>query len=152
MVNSRAAFFLLAILLLVTLGGLFFFHPQSNQEPWQVFPATIDRDCAPWDGAAFTVTIQYDSETVIYITIWMAPDIKFPTTFPMSDDVEAEQDGYAYILPELDPFTPLYGDVSFKSVSVDTPVEGRFKFTSEQGDQFEGRFIAEWGDKIVYCG
>ena len=34
-----------------------FMYSSRNQDVAQVFPATIDRDCAPWDGSAFTVSI-----------------------------------------------------------------------------------------------
>lgn len=151
--KPRTSLLLLSILILIALGGIYYvFTSLSNQEPAQVFPATVNRDCAPWDGAAFTVAVRHGSGNVIYITIWQAPDIKFPTTFPMPDDAEAEQDGHAYILPELGPFTPLHGEVSFQGLSVGEPVGGRFRLTSAGGEVFEGRFIAEWGDQVVYCG
>ncbi|MDX1378380.1 MAG: hypothetical protein R3307_05995 [Anaerolineales bacterium] len=137
---------------LLLLGITYFTYSARDKEPLQTFPATIDNDCAPWDGTAFTISVQYDPATVIYISIWRAPDIRFPSTFPMPDDVEAEQDGYAYILPELGPFVPLNGEVSLERVEAGKPVEGRFSFTSGRGDHFEGQFIAEWGNEMVLCG
>jgi hypothetical protein len=32
------------------------------------------------------------------------------------------------------------------------PVEGSFQLTSESEAQFQGKFFAEWGEAIVYCG
>ena len=139
------------MVLLITLFGivLFTFYMRS-QELEQAFPATINRDCAPWDGAAFTVSIPYDSVSNITVSIWQSPDIKFPSTFSLPD--ETGQVGHAYILSELGPLIPLNGEVSFQHVSEGTPVEGRFSLTSERGDAFDGKFVAEWEGQIVYCG
>jgi hypothetical protein len=87
---------------------------------------------------------------VIHISIWKSPDIKFPVSYELPDD--AGQIGNAYIIKELDPYTMLNGEVALQSVSMDEPVEGRFRFTSERGEVYEGHFSAEWGDQIVYCG
>ena len=137
---------LLAIILAV---ALFAFSIRS-QELAQTFPATVNRDCAPWDGAAFTVSIRYDPITTITISIWKSPDIKFPSTFSFPD--ETGQVGYAYILPELGPLQQLSGEVSFWRVDGESPVEGRFDLLTEAGRQFRGQFKAEWGNEIVYCG
>jgi len=88
--------------------------------------------------------------TKVYIDIWKAPDIKYPSTFVLP--VNEGQTDYAYILPELDPFVQLSGDVFLQSVNVDKTVEGRFRLKSERGEHFEGHFVAEWESKIVACG
>lgn len=146
--KSRTQFFT-AIGLLI-LGIALYTFSTRNQEPAEVFPAVINRDCAPWDGSAFTVSVQMDSGTVIYISIWQAPDITFAKTFSFPD--ETGQVGYAYILPELDPLEELSGTVSLGSVVEGMPLEGRFNFTSERGGQFTGQFIAEWRDVVAMCG
>jgi len=146
--KSRTLLFI-AIGLLI-LGIALFTFSRSNQESTQVFPASIVRDCAPWDGSAFTVSVQMDGGTVIYISIWQVPDIKFPKTFSFPD--ETGQIGIAYILPEIDPLILLNGTVMFERVQEGMPLEGRFNFTSERGGQFKGQFKAEWRNEIVYCG
>jgi hypothetical protein len=148
--KSRISLYVLLGLLLIALGGIWFFARGEAQDLPQVFPATIHRDCAPWDGSAFTVSILHPSGTVIYISIWRSPDIPFPATFSFPD--ETGQIGAAYILPELGPFQPLSGEAWFQRVDQGLPVEGRFRFRSETGARFEGRFVAEWGDEVVYCG
>jgi len=148
MVKTRTKLYLLAVLFVIALGGVFFFY--SLKPETQVFPATVNRDCAPWDGSAFTVTVQYDAMTEIYISIWRVPDIKFPSMYVLPDD--EGQVGYGYILPELGPYTVLNGEVFLQSVSGDKPVEGRFNLKSERGERFEGRFIAEWEEKVILCG
>lgn len=65
---------------------------------------------------------------------------------------DEEQIGNAYILPELGAYIPLSGEVSLQRVEVGMPLEGRFRFTSERGERFEGGFVAKWGSQIVYCG
>lgn len=148
--NPRVSLFLLLLLLVIALGGIFYFYSLPRSEPVHSFPATVNRDCAPWDGAAFTLTIEFDSITTLYISIWRSPDILFPSTFELPDD-EA-QIGNAYILPELDPYTPLSGEVWFQRVEEGMPIEGRFSLTSERGEMFEGRFVAEWESQVIYCG
>ena len=148
--KSRTRLLTLVTLVILILGITWLSFSTRNQEPAQTFPATVNRDCAPWDGAAFTISIPYNSTTIIQISIWQAPDIKLPSSFVIPDD--AKQIGYAYIQPESGPVIQLNGDVSFQRVEVDTPVEGRFSFTSERGGQFEGEFKAEWGTQVIMCG
>jgi hypothetical protein len=148
--KSRIQYFTIIVVLMTFFGILLFTIYRQSQESAQAFPATINRDCAPWDGAAFTISMQYDSVSVITISIWQSPDIKFPSTFSLPD--EAGQVGYAYILSELGPLIPLNGEVSFQRVSEGTPVEGRFSLKSERGEAFDGKFMAEWESQIVYCG
>jgi hypothetical protein len=135
---------------LLIVGIAWFIYSSRSLEPMQVLDATINRDCAPWDGGAFTVSIPYDSITTIAVSIWQSPDIKLPVTFSFPD--ETGQIGLAYILPELDPLQQLNGEISFRRVEVGIPVDGEFSFTTESGRQFKGSFIAEWGDEVVYCG
>jgi len=114
------------------------------------FPATINRDCAPWDGSAFTVSIRYDPITTITISIWQSPSFTFPVTFSFPD--ETMRVGGAYSLPELDPLEEMSGKVTFWRVEEGIPVEGKFDFTTESGKQFHGQFKAEWGSQIALCG
>jgi hypothetical protein len=148
--KPRNQFFLSIVFILFILGIALVTFFTRDQEPAQTFPATVTNDCAPWDGSAFTVAIKYDSLTEIYISIWKAPDIKLPSTVVLPDD--EGQVGHAYILPELGPFVQLSGEVFLQSVSVDKPVEGRFRFKSERGELFEGKFKAEWGEEVIFCG
>ena len=143
-------FFITVALIVLMLGLALFVYVEELSEPITVFPATINRDCAPWDGAAFTVSIPYDAVSVITISIWESPDFKIPTTF-LLPDVEG-QVGYAYILSELDSLIPLKGEVSFQRVGEGRPIEGRFSLTPESGEVFAGRFIAEWGEQMALCG
>ena len=147
--KPRYQFLIVISLIILVLGiGLFTFSAR-NQAAIQVLPATINRDCAPWDGSAFTVSIPINGE-IINISIWQSPDVPLPVTFAFPDDTG--QIGNAYILPELDPLEELTGKVTFWHVEKGIPVEGQFDFVTESGKQFKGKFKAEWGNQIVMCG
>ncbi len=137
-------------LLILIFAIVWFSYPTRNQEPAQVFHATITRDCAPWDGAAFTVSFRYDPVITIAISIWQPPSFAFPVTFSFPD--ETMRVGIAYSLPELDPLEELTGKVTFRRVEEGMPIEGEFNFTAESGKHFKGKFEAQWGNEIVYCG
>ena len=148
--KSRTRFFIAIGLIILVLGIAWYTFSTRNLQPVQVFTATINRDCAPWDGSAFTVSIPYDSGSVINISIWQSPDIKLPVTFSFPD--ETGQVGNAAYLLLSEEYEQLSGKVSFQRVGERSPVEGEFSFTSEKGEQFKGKFKANWGDEIVMCG
>jgi len=148
--KSRTTFTITIGLLILVLGIALFTFSTRNQAARQVFPATINRDCAPWDGSAFTVSIPYDSGSVINISIWQSPDIKFLSTFSFPDQTGSV--GNAVYLSASGEDEQLSGTVSFQRVGEEHPVEGEFSFTPERGEEFKGRFTAEWGNQIVMCG
>ena len=147
--NPRNQYLILIGLIILLLGVTWLSYSRQDQEPAQVFPATINRDCAPWDGVAFTLSIPTEDGIIIHVSIWQSPDIKLPVTFTFPD--ETRQIGFSYILPEPDPLHQLSGEVSFWRVEEGIPVEGEFSFTTESGQQFKGSFTAEWGNEVVYC-
>jgi len=148
--NPRTRLYLLLVLLIIASSGVWFFYSLPGQGPAQILPATINRECAPWDGAAFAVSFRYDSITTITIFIWQSPSFTFPVTFSFPD--ETMRIGTAYSVLELDPLEELTGRVTFWRVEEGIPVEGEFNFTTESGKQFRGKFKAEWENEIVYCG
>ena len=140
----------LGLLLLIALGSTWFFYQDDSQGPLQVFPATINRDCAPWDGSAFTVSIPLHDRSSMAISIYRSPDLKLPASFSFPD--ESMRDGIALLLLPVGTPEQLIGRVWFQRVEYGMAVEGRFRFRSESGEEFEGRFVAEWGDGITFCG
>ena len=147
--KPRTQFLVTIGMLIVILAITWISFSTRDQEPAQVFRATINRDCAPWDGSAFTVSVPMEGE-ILNISIWQSPDIKLPVTCKFPD--ETGQIGFAYILPELGPHQQLSGKVSFQHVEEGIPVEGEFNLVTESGKQFNGKFEAQWGNEIVYCG
>ena len=122
---------------------------RRSQAPEQIFSATINRDCAPWDGSAFTVSIPMKNAN-ISISVYQAPDIHAPTVFSFPDDTMSS--GSAFLILPLDSPEPLKGKVSFQRVQQGNPVQGTFDLATEVDKKFKGKFIAEWGNEVIYCG
>ena len=136
-------------LLIVVFGLTLYTFSAHNPEHLPVFPATLNRDCAPWDGSAFTVSIPVQ-ESMLKISIYQSPDITRPVTFSFPD--ETMRDGMAFLLLPVGSPEQLTGKVFFQGVEPGIPVEGRFDFVTDTGQHFSGKFRAEWGNQIVYCG
>ena len=148
--KTRIPYFAVMVLMLILFAFAVRTFSMQNQPPEKLFPATVSQDCAPWDGAAFTMSIPYDSVSAITISIWRSPDLKFPAYFSFPDT--AGQAGHASLLSETGPLYPLNGELWLQSVIGGRPVAGRFSFTSEAGERFEGKFVAEWEGQRVLCG
>ena len=147
--KSRISLYVV-LTVLIALVAVWFFFRSDTKSSAQVFPATVDRDCAPWDGAAFTVSIPFKNGQTLHISIYQSPDIELPSRYSFPD--ESMSEGNAYLrIPDGSP-VQLAGEVWLQRVSQEIPVEGSFRLMSESGAQFEGKFLAEWGDEIIYCG
>jgi hypothetical protein len=111
--------------------------------------AVVNRDCAPWDGAAFTVSIPATGG-VVEISIWEAPDIRGPRRFTFL--ALDQNSGSAFFRTGDGTSEALSGEVTLQGVSTDSPVAGRMTLTSAGGRLFAGNFHAEWGTQLAYCG
>jgi hypothetical protein len=147
--KSRVSFYVAIGLLILLLGISWFTFSTRNQQPAQTYPATINRDCAPWDGSAFTVSIPIE-ESVINISIYQSPDIGLPVTFSFPDN--AGNVGSAFLLLPNDMPEPLRGSVAFPRVEQGSPVQGNFDLVTDKGQHLKGKFKAEWENMTVYCG
>ena len=139
---------IISLTLLIT-GIVWYAFSTRDQIPVQIISATVNRDCAPWDGSAFTVSIPLQG-LGITISIYKSPDIKLPTTFLFPDDTLSV--GNALLILPIGSPEPLTGKVSFQRVVQSVPVEGQFDLVTKAGKHFKGKFLAEWGNEIVYCG
>ena len=148
MMKSRTLFFI-AIGLFI-LGIAIFTFSTRHQEPSQVFSATVNRDCAPWDGSAFRVLVQMEDGAVINISIWQAPDIQFSKTFIFPEDTG--QIGNVSLVLENGEYESLSGEVRLEGVSEGKPFAGRFNLKSERGGMYVGQFEAVWDNQIALCG
>jgi hypothetical protein len=148
--KTRTGLVLLFLLFLIALSGILFFTSLSNQETLQVFSASVNRDCAPWDGEAFTVKVSTLDGRELDLSMWQSPEIAVPTRFAFPD--ETQQVGNALLIPRSGMPEQLTGEVWFQSVSEGKPIEGRFSLTSERGEQFKGKFVAEWEGQRALCG
>jgi hypothetical protein len=68
-------------LVIIVVGMIWFVSRLKSEEPTQLYPATINRDCAPWDGMAFTVSIPWMHAATLGISIYQSPQILHPVTF-----------------------------------------------------------------------
>src|SRR5215207_9595023 len=84
--KSRLFLSILLTLLLISVVAVWFFFRSHIKSPAHVFPATVDRDCAPWDGSAFTVSIPLPDGSTISISIYWSPDIKLPSRYSFPDE------------------------------------------------------------------
>src|SRR5215216_6002234 len=147
--NSRTSFYVLIFLIIFALISIWFYSRQPDPEPLLVLPATIDHDCAPWDGSAFTVSIPFE-EGNLNISIYQPPDIKHPLSFSLNEGTQ--EIGHAIFLPTVGSPEPVTGNVSFEHVEDSIAVDGKYQLRTESGKEFLGKFKAEWGEAIVYCG
>ena len=134
----------------VMAGMIWVIHSRRDQDNTKVFEATINRECAPWDGAAFKVSIPYNPGSMVEISVWRSPDIKFPTAFTFSD--QNGKIGDAFYVPLFGTAEPVSGIVSIKQVEEDGPVQGKFNLRTDNGYHVQGKFHATWENKIAICG
>ena len=121
--------------------------------------ATIQGDCAPWDGAAFRVnvpaaTLGVRAESAfVSVSIWKAPHIATRTTFNFANGSSAIPDsGAAVLWSKGGQAESLRGWVTFESVSGDSPVDGSFELTAKSGARFAASFHATWLTTRMFCG
>ena len=144
MKTSLSSWVLLALFFILVLGGC------TSPQPTSVLPATINRDCGPADGPAFTIAIPWDGGGQVVISIWQAPELGGRSRFSLTDPTD--QTGSATLFTGADALEPLSGTVTFEGVNVNKPVDGAIRLVSASGALFEGQFRAEWGTAVAYCG
>jgi len=147
--RPQTKFLVIVSLMILFLGGAYYAYSAQKHEAPPVITATIRRDCAPWDGSAFTVSIPLE-EGVIDISIYQAPEIDLPVRFLFPDPTG--NTGNALLLSSEGVPEQLNGNVSFQSVVQDSAVEGVFDLHTIADRQFKGSFVAEWINQPVLCG
>ena len=148
--KPRIRLVLAIVFLLLILGLSLFAISVGNQGPAHLLPATVDHDCAPWDGLAFTISIHYDAGTVIAISIWQSPDFEFRHSFSFPD--RNGKVGDARLQLQSGPPEQLSGRATLQPAEKGAALEGDFDFTAESGRPFRGTFHAVWGNKVALCG
>lgn len=148
----KTRFFLTRIMLLLFLSlgfGWWLFKTSPRPAP-QVFTAIIRRDCAPWDGAAFTTNIDLQNGNSLTISIWQSPSSSLSSTYIFPDSTG--QIGNALLLAPTGNAESITGTISFTHLDEEYPVEGNFKFTTATGNQIVGIFKAQWDYQVMLCG
>ena len=123
-----------------------------------VLDATVQGSCAPWDGAAFAVSMPVDSldaalrGATLAISIWKAPDLP-ASTFTFLEAAGGYRDsGAAVLQTKGDKYQRLTGTVSFTQVRTDAPVDGSFDLVTQDARRLSARFHATWKHERVICG
>jgi hypothetical protein len=140
----------LIVLAVMAFGVIWALSLLKNEEATPLYPATINRDCAPWDGTAFTVSIPWKDAATLDISIYQSPELMRPVTFSFPD--ETMRVGSAYLLLPVGVPEQLNGKVYFERVETGKIVEGRFDLVSESGEKLRGTFRAEWRNQVIFCG
>ncbi|HET7142784.1 MAG TPA: hypothetical protein VFI68_02085 [Anaerolineales bacterium] len=135
-------------LVLAIILWIYFRLPTAENDT--VFEASVNRDCAPWDGTAYTISIPDQAGSVIVLSIWKSPGVRFPVTYSFPDS--SGRVGTAVHQFALGSFQQLSGKITLQPFEIGSPVLGGFNFTSEDGKQFTGVFKAEWGNQSAFCG
>jgi hypothetical protein len=114
-------------------------------------------DCAPWDGSAFTVSIQpvagvkRITPPTLHVSIWQSPDLPQGGRFAFPD--LSGKVGAVHLEPSPSGSAAnLRGTVSFASVLRGKMVEGQIDLTDERGKRYAGAFTAKWLERRVMCG
>jgi hypothetical protein len=136
-------------LIVLLVGIAWYASPARDPEPERILPATVNLDCAPWDGSAFTISIPIHGGS-LQISIYQSPDIQHPTTFGFPDETMSV--GNAVLTMPIGSAALMKGRVTLQHAEQGLPVEGTFDLVTETGEQLIGKFMAEWGDEIIYCG
>lgn len=128
--------------------------------------ATVERDCAPWDGPAFSVWIPAEklggpSQSWVYLRIWQQPEdskglFKFPS------DGQRQKGAVVFFLDlespkklnwQNQPRQQLKGTVRFLRVDSKENVLAELDFVSDKNVQLRGNFEAKWDqDYRPVCG
>jgi len=135
-------------------GWLFAASPIAVQEPPPA-PAVAWADCAPWDGAAFTIVIgRPGSNTVdpehawMRISIWHDADSRHGATYRFPDrdgkTGAVEYGGTA--------FPSVTGTVSFPRRGSADEISGAFDFVAGDGHRVAGSFRGKWNPRKAMCG
>jgi hypothetical protein len=148
--NKIQIFILILIVVAFVLGGTFLLSTVAKPALLPDFAATVQRDCAPWDGPAFTVNVPLNDGRAVSISIWQEPALGGPLSFTFPDT--SGQVGNASVFPANGIPEELSGTVSFQSVQANHPVQGRFDLVDQNGEHFKGSFDATWTDVTMLCG
>jgi hypothetical protein len=123
-----------------------------------MFFGEASRDCAPWDGAAFSVSIPLVAGLrrmdfpLIHVSVWQAPGLNLKGAEHFEFPDVTGKIGAAFIQPRSGPVTPLHGTISFKRVMPNETTQGQFDFVVPNGRRYSGKFTATWNGKMMMCG
>lgn len=123
--------------------------------PEVVATARIARTCAPWDGAAFTVSVPMSDGIdaaalpALRLMVWSAPQFERGQTVVFADG--DDRTGAAQYAESEDSAMPLTGEATFRQAA-DGSIEGTLHLKAADGRRFERRFRGRLDPGAVMCG
>jgi hypothetical protein len=139
---------LIGSLILAIILWLYFTSQTVKNDP--IFAATVNQDCAPWDGMAYTITIPDEAGSVVRVSIWQPADFQLPVMYSFPDS--SGKVGAADYQSASESVQQVSGKITLQPFAAKAPIEGMFDFTLENGRKIKGIFKAKWGDQIALCG
>jgi len=117
--------------------------------------ADVARACAPWDGAAFSVSVPLREGAdpgalpALRVMVWSPPQFEHERTVVFADG--DDRTGVAQYMEAEDRATPLTGEATFRQAA-DGGIEGTLRLKAADGRRFERRFRGRLDDRMVMCG
>jgi len=127
----------------------------QSTRPEAVAVADIARACAPWDGAAFSVSVPLREGAdpaalpALRVMVWSPPRFERERTVVFADG--DDRTGVAQYAESEDRATPLTGEATFRQTA-DGGLEGTLRLKAADGRRFERRFRGRLDDRRVMCG
>lgn len=127
----------------------------QSTRPEAVAVARIARACAPWDGAAFSVSVPLregaDATALpaLRVRVWSPPRFEHARTVVFGDG--DDRTGVAQYAESEDRAMPLTGEATFRQAA-DGGIEGTLRLKAADGRRFERRFRGPLDPGQVMCG
>ena len=143
------------LIVLLFAGALLLTLIARNAQSWpspeslRMYPASASQDCAGRGAWKFGVWIDITQQDVIVISIYETPSFESPVTFSFPSGAFNKHDAVLYRFGGIP--DPLTGKVEFSQAVQAITIEGRFNLQTSRGEQFIGKFKAEWGDVVINC-
>jgi len=135
-----------AILLLRTPGT-------DTTPPGEQYVGTAEEGCAPWDGAAVSMSLSPQKDTPFpsfYVSLWMQ---EFPSSFSFDGSVGMSEDegSVSYCPQKQECETVQKAKITFEDTG--EVITGTFNLMLQDGQQMKGAYEATWDDTILaMCG
>lgn len=125
-----------------------------SMRPETIAAAHIARTCAPWDGAAFSVSVPVGHGVdpaalpALQLSVWSSPQFDGERTVVFADG--DDRAGLAFHVETPERTTPLTGEVTFRQAA-DGGIEGTLRLKDADGRRFERRFRGRLDGGAVMC-
>ena len=145
----------IGLIALLFAGALLLTLLARNTQSWPspeslgMYSASATQDCIGGGAWKFGVWIDITQQDVIVISIYETPSFESPVTFSFPSGIFNRHDAVLYGPGGSQ--QALAGKVDFSQAVQAIPIEGRFNLQTPRGEQFTGKFKAEWSDVVINC-